>query len=233
MKYYYDLHIHSVLSPCADDLMTPNNIFNMANLKKLNIISVTDHNSLKQLSTCYELSQSYDMLFIPGVELEVQEGFHLLCYFKHVDEALAFDAFLESHIHKQRYDHELYGKQAITNLDDEIIDYFPYHLTNSLTLSFEDLLFSLKHYDHILVYAHLNREKNSGLSYLNQYPLDAIELTKHVQAGFIHQHQLTNHKILFNSDAHQIIDISEIKDKNEMELESLTIEAFFEYFKNG
>lgn len=47
MIYYYDLHIHSVLSPDADTLMTPNNIFNMANLKGLNIISVTDHNSFK------------------------------------------------------------------------------------------------------------------------------------------------------------------------------------------
>ena len=34
MRYYYDLHIHSVLSPDADILMTPNNIFNMAYLKK-------------------------------------------------------------------------------------------------------------------------------------------------------------------------------------------------------
>ena len=33
MKIYYDLHIHSVLSPCADDLMTPNHIVLMAKLK--------------------------------------------------------------------------------------------------------------------------------------------------------------------------------------------------------
>lgn len=30
MKCYYDLHIHSVLSPCADRLMTPNHMVLMA-----------------------------------------------------------------------------------------------------------------------------------------------------------------------------------------------------------
>ena len=44
MKYYYDLHIHTCLSPCGDVLMTPNNILNMAYLKGLNIIEITDHN---------------------------------------------------------------------------------------------------------------------------------------------------------------------------------------------
>ncbi|HSN65194.1 MAG TPA: phosphoesterase, partial [Fusibacter sp.] len=30
VKYTYDLHIHSCLSPCGSDDMTPNNIVNMA-----------------------------------------------------------------------------------------------------------------------------------------------------------------------------------------------------------
>ena len=47
-KMYYDLHIHSALSPCGDDLMTINNIFNMAYIKGLDLIAITDHNSLKQ-----------------------------------------------------------------------------------------------------------------------------------------------------------------------------------------
>ena len=38
---YYDLHIHSCLSPCADDDMTPNNIVNMAIIKELDVIAKT------------------------------------------------------------------------------------------------------------------------------------------------------------------------------------------------
>ena len=45
---YYDLHIHSALSPCADNTMTINNILNMAYIKGLDLIALCDHNSLKQ-----------------------------------------------------------------------------------------------------------------------------------------------------------------------------------------
>ena len=44
---YYDLHIHSALSPCGDDTMTINNIFNMAYIKGLELIAITDHNYSK------------------------------------------------------------------------------------------------------------------------------------------------------------------------------------------
>ena len=47
MKLYYDFHIHSCLSPCGDDDSTPNNIVNMALIKGLNVIAVSDHNTGK------------------------------------------------------------------------------------------------------------------------------------------------------------------------------------------
>ena len=50
MKISYDLHIHSALSPCADDDMTPNNIAGMSAIKGLDVIAVTDHNSCGNVS---------------------------------------------------------------------------------------------------------------------------------------------------------------------------------------
>ena len=52
---YYDLHIHSALSPCGDDTMTINNIFNMSYIKGLELIAITDHNSLKQQNYLEEI----------------------------------------------------------------------------------------------------------------------------------------------------------------------------------
>ena len=45
MKLYYDLHMHSCLSPCADDDMTPMNMAGMGMLKGLSVMALTDHNS--------------------------------------------------------------------------------------------------------------------------------------------------------------------------------------------
>ena len=46
-KYFYDLHIHSCLSPCGDDEATPASIAGMGKLNGLDIMALTDHNTTK------------------------------------------------------------------------------------------------------------------------------------------------------------------------------------------
>jgi len=41
-QLYYDLHLHSCLSPCGDDESTPGNIVGMAVVKGLQVIALTD-----------------------------------------------------------------------------------------------------------------------------------------------------------------------------------------------
>ena len=57
MRVYYDFHIHSCLSPCGDEDMTPNNIVNMSLLKGLDIIAVTDHNCAGNVKACQEAAK--------------------------------------------------------------------------------------------------------------------------------------------------------------------------------
>jgi len=233
MIYYYDLHIHTVLSPCADVLMTPNNIFNMANLKGLNIIAITDHNSAKQLAICHEISQSYDLLFIPGIEISLKEGFHVLCYFKTLEDALSFGVFLEEYIDKSPYDSNYYGEQHLTDINDEIIDVYPYLLSKNTNLNFESLINHLKKYEHILIYAHIDRASHSGINYIHNNPLSGVELTIRDNEQFIAMHQLDHFKILRNSDAHQLTDLLERTKLNQIDLNQLNIESFFAFFNHG
>lgn len=221
MIYHYDLHIHSVLSPCADCLMTPNNIFNMASLKGLNIISVTDHNALKQLEVCMMLSDSYDLLFIPGVEITVKENFDVLCYFKSIKDALEVDALLEPYIEKIPTEP---GLQMITDIHDDVISFYPYQLSNPLNLSIKELVKLLTPYPHILIYAHIDKAFRTGKYFIYQYPLDGIE--------YKNPNNKKDKYSLYSSDAHQITDILEKTKDNQIELEALTIEAFFRYFKH-
>jgi PHP family Zn ribbon phosphoesterase len=233
MIYYYDLHIHSVLSPDADVLMTPNNIFNMAYLKKLDIIAVTDHNSTKQLKIMKELSESYDMLFIPGIELSLAEDIHVCCYFASTDDAYRFDNLLEPWRNNIRYDGHLGSEQGITDINDEIVEVYPFDLSINLSLSLLELRALLQPFRHILVFAHVDRNKHSGLSHLSNFKPDAIELSSRASQDFIHAHHLNQYKIFYNSDAHMITDINERNDYNHVELESLSIDAFFDYIHHG
>ena len=231
MIYYYDLHIHSLLSPDADVLMSPNNIFNMASLKKLDMIAITDHNSTKQLMILEEISHSYDMLFVPGIELSLVEDIHVLIYFKTVHDAIQFDDIIDQWRDKTRYDGQM--SQGITDIHDEIISLYPYDLSKNLSLSLLDLKQILRPFHHILVFAHVDRKKHSGIQYLDSFEVDAIELSKKSNPNFISNNHLDQYKILYNSDAHDITDINERTDHNKLNLESLTIEAFFKYFKHG
>ena len=67
-EYRYDFHIHSCLSPCGDNDMTPSNIAGMAALMGLDIIAITDHNTSKNAASVMAAGQEAGVLVIPGME---------------------------------------------------------------------------------------------------------------------------------------------------------------------
>ena len=75
----YDLHIHSCLSPCGDDDMTPCNIAGMAALIGLDVIAVTDHNTCKNCPAVMDAASQYPVTVIPGMELCTIEEVHVRC----------------------------------------------------------------------------------------------------------------------------------------------------------
>lgn len=90
----YDLHIHSCLSPCGDDDMTPGNIVGMAAIKGLDVIAVTDHNSCRNCPAVLKLAEQYGVLAIPGMELTTAEEVHAVCLFSELSAAMEFDRFV-------------------------------------------------------------------------------------------------------------------------------------------
>ena len=87
MKCTYDLHIHTCLSPCGDDDMTPNNIANMAALSGLDVIAVTDHNTAGNARAVVEAGEKAGVCVVPGIELETSEEVHVLLLFGDVAAA--------------------------------------------------------------------------------------------------------------------------------------------------
>ena len=56
-RYTYDFHIHSCLSPCADNDMTPSNIAGMATLAGIGIMALTDHNTVKNCPAFFKAAK--------------------------------------------------------------------------------------------------------------------------------------------------------------------------------
>ena len=89
-KILYDLHIHSALSPCADNDMTPVNIGAMSSAKGLQIIAVADHNAIANVAAAREVGEALDVIVVPAVELQTQEDVHILCLFETFENLQSF-----------------------------------------------------------------------------------------------------------------------------------------------
>ena len=89
-RYYYDFHIHSCLSPCGDDEMTPANIAGMAVVNGLNIVALTDHNSSKNCPAFFKQAKKLGIIPVAGMELTTAEDIHVVCLFERLEDAMAF-----------------------------------------------------------------------------------------------------------------------------------------------
>lgn len=215
MKIFYDLHIHTALSPCADDDMTPNNVVNMAYIKGLNLIAITDHNTVKNCRACILAASELPIIVIPGMELQTKEDVHVLCYFGSVDDAEEFEKQLDEYRVKLPNKPNKFGNQIILNENDEVTGEYPYALIASLDLSLNSVIDLVESFNGVAVPAHLDRPSNSLLSNLGFMPTDiklgAIEISKRIEKKiFLNRNRrLEKYLLMQNSDAHDLVSISE------------------------
>jgi PHP family Zn ribbon phosphoesterase len=210
MKFYYDLHIHSDLSPCSSRDMTPNNIINMSLIKELDIIAVTDHNSAENLRAVTEVGKKTGIKVIPGLEVTTREEVHVLCYFKELDKAEEFGRAIYDSLPPVKNNPEIFGEQNIYNSKDEIRAVLDKLLINACKYTIEDIYSMVKEYNGVMIPAHINKMTNGLLGVLGFMPLNLKIDFVEVYPKLPIDHKITEkYKVLKNSDAHQLIDISE------------------------
>lgn len=232
MKLYYDFHIHSALSPCGDDLMTPNNIVNMALLKELDAIAVTDHNASDNCRACVELGDEKGLIVVPGMEVQSKEEVHMLALFQTIEAIEAFQEALYRHYDKLPNRPSLFGSQRVLDRNDQIIREEPRLLIHSVRLGVKDLAELIHVHKGLAVPAHVDKKAFSLIANLGfiapDLPVDAIEVSRHTnpEAFLAKNPQCRRYRILVNSDAHYLQDISE--PENWLEVEEKSVRGIFE-----
>jgi len=68
--------------------MSPQLILEQAVQKKLNFISIVDHNTVQHSVLACKLSKDMPIQVLPGVELTTREEVHLLAYFSDIEALL-------------------------------------------------------------------------------------------------------------------------------------------------
>lgn len=210
MKFFYDLHIHSNLSPCGDEDMTPNNIINMAFIKGLNIVSITDHNSIRNYPALKKIAQKRNIELIPGIEVTTREEVHLLCYFKNYEDGIKVDEIIYNSLPDIKNKPKIFGEQNIMDEDDKVIGHVEKLLLSSSSYSISEIFDIVKNNDGIVIPAHIDRQSYGILGVLGFIPeILSINYVEVSNEKMIDEKILDKYTIIKNSDAHRLSDISE------------------------
>lgn len=226
MKLFYDLHIHSALSPCGDNDMTPNNIVNMSIIKGLDVIAVSDHNSIKNLYSVLDVAKNTDLIVIPAMEVETSENVHMLTLFRDIKSAEYVYKFIYDSLPDINNEKDIFGEQLILNSNDEIVGCEEKLLVNSTSIDISDLVNFVKSVNGITIPAHIDRTSYSILNTLGTIPelgFKCVELSKNANEIM---YEYLGYKFIRNSDAHYLYDIFEAE--NSLICTEKSIEAFFD-----
>ncbi|MEF2765045.1 MAG: PHP domain-containing protein [Mediterraneibacter sp.] len=212
---FYDLHIHSCLSPCGDDDMTPANIAGMAAVKGLDVIALTDHNSCRNCPAAIYHGEKHGVTVIPGMELTTREEVHVICLFPTLENALAFDSLVYKELMPFPNREDIFGKQQIMDQTDRVIGTVENLLINATSIPFDDVFSLTASYGGIAYPAHVDKASNSLLSNLGFVPPDSTFACAEFH-DFENLHRIKKEHPYFEgcraiccSDAHYLEDILE------------------------
>ncbi len=214
MRWYKaDLHIHSVLSPCGGLEMSPKNIFDAAKKRGINLIAITDHNSMKNCVAYQKVAQQYGIFFLYGVEIQTVEEIHIIALFDNKENALYFDKLLYNSLIPIKNSPDYFGDQVIIDENENIIGFEEIALINSTIWDYDTTIKHVVDCGGFCFPAHIDASAFSVIGQLGFLPKNkniiALGITKrcNIQTLLKNYPYLKNYSFIKNSDAHYVKDV--------------------------
>lgn len=207
-----DLHVHTLLSPCAAIEMTPRNIIRRAQSAGIDIVAITDHNAGDNVAAAIRAAAGTAVTVLPGMEVQTREEVHVLTLFGKMRDFVQWCATITVHRSGLCNDERKFGAQFVVNEEDELIRTETQMLLASTDLSFDEVVAQTRAMGGITVAAHIDRPSYSVLSQLGFIPPgalpDAVEVSRNTQwdcAGMKFP-AIGGLPVIASSDAHTIDD---------------------------
>ena len=232
--YLAELHVHTVLSPCAGVEMIPPLIVQKALAKGLNLIAITDHNASENVPAVIKAAEGYDLTILPGMELQTEEEVHVLCLFDRMDQLDRLQVLVNQKLPDIKNNVEFFGEQFIVDHTGEFIRRKERLLINSTSLSFEEAFKEVTEIGGLFIPAHINRQAFGLIDHLGFVPpdldLEALEISRHISLVEALQKypQIKDYAIIQSGDVHYLDDFLGV---NQFIIESPTIAEIKMAFK--
>ena len=223
MRITCDLHMHSALSPCAMEDMTPNNMVNMALLEELTAIAITDHNSCENVGAIMRVARGSGLVIIPGMEVQTREDVHMVTLFADLDAAMAMQQQVYGTLPPFRASAKQQAKQLLLDEEDEVVGHCSMLLNMSCGFSVEEVVRLAASLDGIAIPAHIDRKSFSMCSQLGfvppNLPVTNLEVSMFADAEQFRR-EYPAYRILTDSDAHELGHIGLVR--NELDVETVS-----------
>ena len=201
LKWAYDLHIHTAASPCGDEQMTPHNIVNMSLLKGLEVIAITDHQTVVNCKAVIEVGKAKGLKVIAGMEIECMEEFHLITLFRDLQSAYEMEKWLWQYLPSIKNKPSIFGNQWILNNQDRCIGEIEQLLLVAAQISASHILEKARSLGALIYPANLG-------SIPKEYQFTYLEISKSASYRK-YQKDYPLYTLIQSSDAHYLGDISE------------------------
>jgi 3',5'-nucleoside bisphosphate phosphatase len=215
-----DLHIHTKLSPCGSEEMTPTGITGAARKAGLDIIAICDHNSSRNASAVMEAAFADSITVIPGIELETRERIHIVGLFPNVACAIRVSEAVRQNLPDadEAYSNRI-GAQVLLSSDDR-----PYGKEEKALASpsIFDLLSAvqlIRQNGGLAIAAHVERPSFSVYSQLGDVPrdipFDALEVSpvNNRPIGLREKFARYGWPLVASSDSHYLFEVGRARSR--------------------
>ncbi len=222
-----DLHIHSTLSPCGSLEMSPAAIVGRALELGLDLIAVTDHNSVENGFYAAALGRKKGLRVLFGMEAQTREDVHILCLFEEQAQVERFYGEVYPHLPEVGNNPDFFGDQAVVDEQENVIRFEGKLLMNALDLPIAELAERVRRRGGYLIPSHVESNQFGLLPVLGAVPPElagcVLEISYRSRAeearGLFPT--LSRFPLISNSDAHFLRDMGRVYTAYETESPAL------------
>lgn len=173
--FWVDLHLHTVLSPCAELEMGAAEIVAKCRDENISLIAVTDHNHVANFSALRDAADGNPVV-LPGLEVQSMEDIHTVAVFRDGETALQYKNWLWLKMPDIKNNEEIFGYQLIIDKDNDVIDQEETLLIQGASRSVDEIAGKALSMGGIVLMAHVDRPTFSYEAVLGRIP-DSFECT--------------------------------------------------------
>jgi len=225
-----DLHVHTVLSGCAEVEMIPPRIIRQAKRSGLSLIAITDHNSCHNVEAVIQASVGTGIHVLPGMELQSKEEVHLLCLFDTVHQCQEWQEEVFRRLPSLGNKEEIFGAQFVVDSVGEWVRTEERFLAGATDIGLEEVVTGVHSMGGMVIPAHVDRPSFSLLSNLGLVPeslkVQALEVTPQFvpSIGLQKWPQLKAWCLIVNGDAHRL---QEMQNRTLFKIEAPVIQEIY------